>query len=131
MEEAVLLETLKELEVSLHDSEIRCSAERTGQLLHVSFREFGRSGAVYTREEALAHASSARQQQPAIWAQDFELEVLSEDLALLIYRSAQITSSGELQRHTNRSSLWQLVEGSWKMRFHQGTATQPFERRAI
>ena len=81
-------------------------------------------------EETLAHASSARQQQPAIWAQDFELEVLSEDLALLIYRSAQITSSGELQRHTNRSSLWQWVEGSWKMRFHQGTATQPLERRA-
>jgi len=125
----VLLETLKELEVLLHDPEIRRSAEEVGQLLHTSFREFGRSGAAYTREEILAHVSGA-EQQPPIWAQDFKLEVLSEGLALLTYRSAHIADERELQRHTNRSSLWQLTEGGWKMRFHQGTATQPFEKHA-
>jgi hypothetical protein len=126
----VLLESLKALEVSLHDPEIRGSSERMGELLHPSFREFGRSGASYTREEILAHVSGAGHEQPSIWAQDFELEVFSEDLALLIYRSAHLAEGGELERHTNRSSLWQFVEGSWKMRFHQGTATQPFEKRA-
>jgi hypothetical protein len=125
----VLLETLKELEVLLHEPEVRSSAERMGQLLHSSFREFGRSGATYTREAILAHVSSAGE-QPEIWAQDFQLEVFSEDLALLTYRSAHVAEDGELQRHTNRSSLWQLTEGGWKMRFHQGTATQPFAKRA-
>ena len=100
-----------------------------GEFLHVAFREFGRSGAAYTRDEILTHVSAAAQ-QPTIWAQDFELEVLSADLVLLIYRSAHLTEGQELQRHTHRTSLWQLVEGSWKMRFHQGTATQPFEKRA-
>jgi len=125
----VLLETLKELEVALHGPEVRPSAARMGELLHVSFREFGRSGAAYTREEILTHVSTA-DEQPTNWAQDFELEVLSEDLVLLIYRSAHITDGQELQRDTNRTSLWQFVDGSWKMRFHQGTATQPFEKRA-
>ena len=124
----VLLEALKELETALHDPAVRSNAEKMGELLHVSFREFGRSGAAYSREEILAHVSSAWQ-QPVIWAQDFELEVLSEGLALLIYRSAHMAEGQELQRHTNRSSLWQFVEGGWKMRFHQGTATQPFMKR--
>ena len=125
----VLLEALKELEASLHDPEVRSSAGRMGELLHSSFREFGRSGATYTREAILDHVSSDGQ-QPAIWAQEFQLEVLSEDLALLTYRSGHIAEGGELQHHTNRSSLWQLTEGGWKMRFHQGTATQPFAKRA-
>lgn len=123
------LETLKALEVLLHDPEVRNSAERMGQVLHSSFREFGRSGATYTRDAILARVSCAAQ-QPPIWAQDFQLEVLSEGLALLTYRSGHIAENGELQRHTNRASLWQLTEGGWKMRFHQGTATQPFEKRA-
>jgi hypothetical protein len=129
-EEVMLLETLKALEVALHDPAIRNNAEKMGKLLHPLFREFGRSGASYTHEEILAHICAPGQQQPSIWAQDFELEVLSEGLALLIYRSGHLTEGGKLQRHTNRSSLWQLVDGSWKMRFHQGTATQPFEKRA-
>ena len=124
-----LLETLKQLEVLLHDPEVRGSVERLAAVLHPSFKEFGRSGAKYTREEILAHVSSQRQ-QPVIWAQEFEVEVLSEGLALLSYRSAHVSESGALHRHTNRASLWQLSEGGWKMRFHQGTPTQAFDKHA-
>lgn len=126
----VLLESLKSLEVSLHDPEIRSRFESMVELLHPSFREIGRSGTSYTREDILAHVSGAGHQQSAIWAQDFELEVLSADVALLVYRSAHLAENGELERHTNRSSLWQFIDGRWKMRFHQGTATQPFEKHA-
>lgn len=125
-----LLETLTELEISLHDPQVRRSVERLGALLHPAFKEFGRSGAAFTREEILAHVGSEAQ-QPVIWAQDFALERLSDDLALLTYCSAHVREDGALERHTNRASLWQFSDNGWKMRFHQGTPTQPFERRAI
>jgi len=63
----VLLDTLKQLEMSLHHPEVRCSAERLGALLHPSFKELGSSGTKYTREEILVQLSS-QQQQPVIWA---------------------------------------------------------------
>lgn len=125
----MLLETLKKLELLLHDPSVRSNAERMGRLLHSSFREFGRSGATYMREDILAHIADVGQ-QPAIWAQDFHLEVLSDDLALLTYRSGHLGEDGKLQRHTNRASLWQRTELGWEMRFHQGTATEPFEKHA-
>jgi hypothetical protein len=99
------------------------------ELIHPEFREFGRSGAQYTREEILAHVSQVSV-QPVIWSQEFEAQLLGAGLALLTYRSAHVAENGELGRHTNRSSLWQQVEGHWKMRFHQGTPTSGFAKRA-
>lgn len=125
----MLLETLRELEVSLHDPRVRSDVERLGALLHPSFRELGRSGVEHSREQVLAEFSSG-EHAPVIWAQDFALEALSEDLALLTYRSAHVGEAGTLDRHTHRASLWQLTENGWKMRFHQGTPTQAFEKRA-
>jgi hypothetical protein len=124
----VLLDTLKALETSLHDPEVRRSAERLGALLHPAFRELGRSGREYTREEVLAEFSGGAPEF-VIWAQDFSLEVLSESLALLTYRSAHVADGGALERHTLRASLWQRTEEGWKMRFHQGTPTAAFEKR--
>lgn len=125
----MLLHTLKELELSFHDANARRDVERVRALLHPSFREFGRSGAEYTRDEVLTCVSRAGQ-QPVLWAQDFQVEVLSEGVAMLTYRSAQVEDGGNLRRHTNRASLWQFTESGWKLRFHQGTPTQAFERRA-
>ncbi|MBI3147335.1 MAG: DUF4440 domain-containing protein [Betaproteobacteria bacterium] len=107
----------------------RSSEERLGALLHPSFREFGRSGAEYSRE-AIVSLLLEDKAPPSIWAQDFALAVLSEDLALLTYRSAQIGEDGALHRHTHRSSLWQRTERGWQMRFHQGTPTSEFEKHA-
>jgi len=56
---------------------------------------------------------------------------LSEGLALLTYRSASIGRDGELADHAHRSSLWELTENGWRMRFHQGTPTASFVRNAI
>jgi hypothetical protein len=122
----MLLETLRALEVELHRAKVRSSRSALESLLHPSFREFGRSGAAYTREEILTQVSQASD-QPTIWSQDFRLELLSERLALLTYRSAHVAATGELERrHANRSSLWQQLGGRWKMRFHQGTPTEAF-----
>jgi len=127
MNAKALLATLKGLEVALHRPEVRGNPEKLEGLLHPDFREFGRSGRVYTRAEILAEVSA---QQPAdeIWSQDFQVEPLAEGLALLTYKSAHVDEKGELVRHTLRSSLWQFAERGWRMRFHQGTATEAFQR---
>jgi hypothetical protein len=124
---ATLFETLRELEVALHQPQVRSQTAKLGELLHPDFREFGRSGATYTRAQILAECA-AHQQTYTVWSQDFVVEQLAEGLALLTYRSAHVGESQELERHTNRSSLWQLTASGWKMRFHQGTPAEAFSR---
>ena len=122
-----LLATLRELEQRLHRPEVRSHAGTVAEFLHPAFREFGRSGATYTREQILSEFTAS--QEDTIWSQDYALEPVAEDVALLTYRSAHVGPLGALERHTLRSSLWQRTEQGWKMRFHQGTPTAPFEKR--
>jgi len=124
-----LLEMLRALEVALHQPSVRRDRGQLERLLHPNFREFGRSGRAYDRAEMLAELP--QEQQPArIWSQDFALQPLADTSALLTYRSASVTADGTLERHTNRASVWQLTSEGWRMIFHQGTATAPFEKRA-
>jgi hypothetical protein len=120
-----LLATLRALEVARHQPAVRGDRARLDALLHPAFREFGRSGAIYTRDAILAEFADEAPPY-TIWAQDFVAESVGEKLALLTYRSAHVDGSGGLDRHTNRMSLWQHTERGWQMRFHQGTPTAPF-----
>lgn len=122
------LETLRELERRLHRPEVRSDACALDQLLHPAFHEFGRSGATFTRHEVLVEFSESPQDY-AVWSQDFKSEELQPGVVLLTYRSAHVTESGELERHTLRASLWLLTPEGWRLRFHQGTPTAAFERR--
>lgn len=125
MDAAVLLETLRSLEMALHRPEVRRDRGRLDALLHARYREFGRSGRIYERTEVLAEFSE-RPQTYTVWSQEYRVESLGEGVALLTYKSAHIGEDGSLGRHTNRSSLWLHTENGWKMLFHQGTPTQPF-----
>ncbi len=69
---------------------------------------------------------NGRWTQRKIWSQNYRLEQLTADLALLTYRSAYVTASGVVERHALRASLWQLTGAGWQMRFHQGTPTEAF-----
>lgn len=129
MENLSLLATLHELECELHQPECRRNRERLAQLLAPDFREFGRSGATYTRDDELMSLPSDPE-CPHIHAQDFVVNKLSDSIVLLTYRSAHVNSSQELFRHTNRSSIWRLDSSGWQMVFHQGTPTSPFEQSA-
>ncbi|GLQ98171.1 nuclear transport factor 2 family protein [Dyella mobilis] len=124
----MLLETLRVLEISLHDPHVRSNQARLEALLHPAFRELGRSGMQYSLEDIVAHVVNEGV-QPVIWSQDFELEQLAPDVALLIYRSAHVAALDQLECYTNRASLWQHTEDGWKMRFHQGTPTSAFDKR--
>lgn len=127
MEPPSLLTTLRDLECELHQPECRGNRERLEQLLAPDFREFGRSGASYTRDDTLA-TLPLETEKPQTHAQDFVVHELSDSIVLLTYRAAHLDPSGELFRHTNRSSIWRLDSAGWQMVFHQGTPTAPFDQ---
>lgn len=127
MDDRSLLSTLRELECELHQPQCRSNPERLVQLLAPDFREFGRSGASYTREQTLVLLPTDPN-PPQVHAQDFAINRLSDSVALLTYRAAHVSPSGEVFRHTNRSSIWRLDTASgWQLVFHQGTPTAPFD----
>lgn len=129
MDHISLLSMLRELECELHHPKCRGDRERLAQLIDPDFKEFGRSGASYTRDDILMQLPT-EPQAPKIHAQDFALHQLSDSVALLTYRSAHVNPSGDLFRHTNRSSIWRLTSTGWQMVFHQGTPTDPFDQSA-
>lgn len=125
-----VLTVLQALECELHQPEVRRDRRRLAELIHPDFVEFGRSGRVYTQSEILEHLPSEAQ-AGKVYAQDFAVRFLSEDVALLTYQSAHVKhsdvpSAGTLERHTLRSSVWRLEAAGWKIVFHQGTPTEAF-----
>jgi hypothetical protein len=127
MNTPALLSTLRALELALHTAEVRADIHRLGSLLHPHFREFGRSGDRYDRADVLREFAGAPPSY-RVWSQDFALDLLSEQVALLTYRSAHVTEDGRLERHALRASLWQRTDSGWQMRFHQGTPCGAFAR---
>jgi hypothetical protein len=115
-----LLETLQELETELHQLATRCNTSRMEELLHPQFEEFGRSGRRYSRAEVLTEFT-ADTDYPRIVSMDFSVRTVGDGVALLTYRSAHRDESGDLHRHTIRSSVWVLRADGWQMLFHQGT----------
>lgn len=100
MENLSALATLRELECELHQPECRKNRERLAQLLARGFKEFGRSGASYTRDHTLISLTS--DPNPSrIHAQDFVVRPLSDSIALLTYRDVHVSPSGKLFLHTN------------------------------
>lgn len=129
MDTAAAIAVLRPLEVALHQPLVRSDRATLDRLLHSRFREAGRSGLIHSREKVLDEFLG---QPPKyeVWSQDYEADVLSDDFVVLTYRSAHVESDGSLANFTNRMSLWQLADGVWQIRFHQGTPCAPFEQAA-
>jgi hypothetical protein len=126
MSPETLLSILHTLERELQSPGTRRDANRLNQLLHPSFREFGRSGNVYERTTLIALLTN-EQHAPEIHAEDFRVQSFAEGVALLTYKSAHVSPDGSLERHSLRSSLWLLTVSGWQLGFHQGTPTGPFK----
>jgi len=122
-----LLHHLRELEVALHQPSIRSEPDRLDVLLHDSFTEFGRSGRSFSKTDTMRQLPS-EQLTGAIWSQDFSVAEIADGVALLTYKSGHLDENGEVSRHTLRSSIWQRTAHGWQMRFHQGTATESFDK---
>jgi hypothetical protein len=119
-EGASLEQHLRRLEEQLLQSETRRSAEDMANLLTDDFVEFGSSGTVFDRTqiiEALKHESPVRRS-----IANFKATKLAEGVVLVTYRATRDNGSGE-PVNTLRSSVWRLLDGRWRMAFHQGTLT--------
>jgi hypothetical protein len=124
--DAALLLLLHSLETELHNPSARGDPARLNAILHHDFREFGRSGTAYSKLGILSLLASETQYSDVV-ADCFKLRRLGEAAALLTYRSAHRLADGTLDRHTLRVSVWEQSTLGWRMSFHQGTPTAPYE----
>ncbi|KRF00382.1 hypothetical protein ASG87_13535 [Frateuria sp. Soil773] len=118
---------LRSLETELHQPATRGNAGRLAELLHDTFVEFGQSGRRYDKAATLRELPLEPRHGPVIQSDDYALRRIGPDAALLTYRSAHRRDDGRCERHALRASLWQRTSSGWRMVFHQGTPTAPFQ----
>jgi hypothetical protein len=106
-------ELLVDLELGLHDPDVRRSQANIAALLADGFVEFGSSGRVYTKSETVA--ALVAESPTDIRADGFVAKELAPGVALLTYRT---TTDGV---EALRSSIRVESSDGWQMVFHQGT----------
>ena len=111
---SALKKHLFQLENKLLLPEIRTSKEEVMNLLSDNFFEFGSSGKVLYKDEDISEATLGIVKMTM---SDFEIHSLSEEIVLATYRIYNELNN----QHSLRSSIWKVVDGQWKMHFHQGT----------
>lgn len=125
----LLKNKLRDLEIELHKHDVRNDQNRLNVLLHDEFIEFGYSGSCYDKDAIIAALVEETEPSNMPWSQEYQFIILAQELVQLLYKSAHVNEQGELSRHSVRTSIWQQVDGQWKIRFHQGTPTSVFERK--
>jgi len=118
-----IAETLRRCEEKLFETSVRKNAETVASMLADEFQEFGSSGRVYSKDQIIAELQSKSPRR--ITMQDFRAQLLSNELALVTYRSRRIEHDGGAAESPAteflRSSLWVLRDNRWKVLFHQAT----------
>ncbi|EJL52434.1 hypothetical protein PMI09_03910 [Rhizobium sp. CF122] len=118
-----LSEHLQSLEQLLFESEVRSSRSALESLLAPEFREIGASGGLYLYEDIISALLAEPPDGTARTLTDFEMQLLSPDLALVTYRAMRTVPASPPVRSL-RSSVWRYdADGQWRMVFHQGTLT--------
>lgn len=110
-----LKEHLRELEESHIGLEVRRSSEELGRILAEDYFEIGSSGNMYTRKDCLEGGVVLTE----MTLHNYEIYPLASDVVLSTYFINDKTRN----RNTLRSSIWKLIEGKWRLYFHQGTIT--------
>lgn len=118
-----LAKQLIALELQLQQPETRRNKARLNLLLANGFEEIAASGVRFGKAHVLQRLPE--EQAPSVEAFDFEVRLLSKDVAQVLYK-AKLRKAGEMQTKLSlRSSLWQLNSLGWQMVFHQGTPVLP------
>jgi hypothetical protein len=120
MDQETLAE-LSALEESLWRAETRFDDELMDKTFAPDFFEFGRSGRTYTRDEMLFRQSGFSEINATLPLPNFRARYLADDVAQVTYVS-EVVYDGRKELG-NRSSIWSRIDGTWKLRFHQGTPT--------
>ena len=118
-----VMKTLTALEESLWRAETRYDAQFVDTVFAADFFEFGRSGKTYTRSEMMPGEFEPNGFNATLPLGNFNARYLAQDLVQVTYVSE--VAYGDDVQFANRSSLWSCEDGGWKLRFHQGTPTDP------
>lgn len=96
--------------------EVRRDAEALEGLLDESFREIGKSGRLWTRDELVEvmTGEDAAELESAVVTEE-HVEQLAPGLVLLTYA---LDADGQ---HSRRSSIWRIDGEQPRLVFHQGT----------
>lgn len=106
--------TVARLEQRMWANGYRDSPEWFDRHLHRDFVEIGASGRQWSRSEMLAEPIGEIECEVPL--PDLEIDMLSDDKALVTYRSVQP------DRVAHRTSVWlRAADGGWSLRHHQGT----------
>ena len=112
-----MVEELEQLEEKLWIEEYRFNLQWMEAVLADDFFEYGRSGRTYTRQECLDIPKQPIEARLPL--KDYKVRKISDDVFQVTYESA-VTYNNEVL-YGLRSSIWQLQNGRWKLKFHQGT----------
>lgn len=121
------MERLIELEVALHQYQVRQCPDKVKQLLHPEFREVGESGNSYDFTTINNLMQSEQPTRGQLHSQDYEFVQIEPNVVLILYKTAWNDGLGHIGHFTKRSSLWVCSNGSWQMKYHQGTGCAPFK----
>ena len=119
MDLKLLTESIRKLEISLHQPETRKDVSMLNKLLADEFIEISKSGKLWTKSEIIKDL--ANETGAEITSTDFSLSILSENIVLITYTAHQSAKAGSSVITSKRSSIWKLFGNEWKMIFHQGT----------
>ncbi len=122
------VEQLKKLEKTLQQYATRNDKAHLEQLIHDDFIEIGYSGTSYDKKHIIDSLLNESKSTHAPWSQNVQVIQLTTDTIQLIYQQARLEQDGQLTRHAKRCSIWQINDGQWQLRYHQGTPTEPFEK---
>jgi hypothetical protein len=85
------------------------------------FIEFGRSGRLYSREDAIV--TESRPIDAVLPFPDFRVRLLGDNVVQVMYTSLVMREGAP--EYARRSSLWSKSSVGWVLRFHQGTPFVP------
>jgi ribonuclease HI len=105
-------------ELLLLDSTVRAKRDAVGELLHEDFVEFGSSGRMWNRRDAIVGLEK-NPGDGAREAHNVRASRLGADTVLLTY---EVHGAGE--GASLRSSVWRRDGQRWRLFFHQGTPSR-------
>lgn len=108
-------DTILALEKKLLDMSFCRDIKNLEDILAADFVEYGSSGEVYSRKEAIEKLICEDQRKIEI--QNFKAKKLAEKVYLATY----ITDNQDSGIRSYRSSIWVIRESGLQLLFHQGT----------
>ena len=116
---ALVEKQLLRMETELLQPGVRSHRDALASYLGEEFFEFGSSGRIYSRQDAIEALGTESVSRYTI--ADFSITLLAEGVALVKYRAERQNEAGQIDTVSLRSSVWVLREKGWQIVFHQGT----------